>query len=62
MTLRDRFDAIDRTATAIENVLFIYTPVPDPLAPAERAAGEQAATARVRAEVPDFSDTLPSIK
>ncbi|MFC8721375.1 hypothetical protein [Kitasatospora sp. NPDC057198] len=61
MTLRDRFDAIDRTATAIENVLFIYTPVPDLLAPAERAADEEAATTRVQAEVPDFSDTLPSL-
>ncbi|MFI2609649.1 hypothetical protein [Kitasatospora sp. NPDC018619] len=61
MTLRDRYDAIDRTATAIENIVFIYTPVPDPLTPQERAAGEQAATARVRAEVPGFSDTLPSL-
>ncbi|MFJ5924838.1 hypothetical protein ACIQF6_19770 [Kitasatospora sp. NPDC092948] len=61
MTLRDRYDAIDRTATAIENVLFIYTPVPDPLTREEREADEQAANARVGAEVPGFSDTLPSI-
>ncbi|MGW2539408.1 hypothetical protein ACWC5I_00670 [Kitasatospora sp. NPDC001574] len=61
MTLRDHFDAIDRTATAIENVLFIYTPVPEVLTPAEREADEQAAAARVEAEVPGFSDTLPSL-
>ncbi|MFB7377791.1 hypothetical protein ACFC6U_02810 [Kitasatospora purpeofusca] len=61
MTLRDRFDAIDRTAAAIENVLFVYTPVPDPLAEDEREADEQAANARVEAEVPGYSDTLPSL-
>lgn len=59
MTLRDRFDSIDRTATAIENVLFIYTPVPDPLTADEREADEQAANARVEAEVPGYTDTLP---
>ncbi|MFJ7909012.1 hypothetical protein [Kitasatospora sp. NPDC096204] len=62
MTLRDRFDAIDRTATAIENVVFVYTPVPDPLTLDERAADEQAANARVEAEVPGYSDTLPSLR
>ncbi|WP_328953685.1 hypothetical protein [Kitasatospora purpeofusca] len=61
MTLRDRYDAIDRTATAIENVLFVYTPVPDLLTPDEREADEQAASARVEAEVPGYSDTLPSL-
>ncbi|MFF4815100.1 hypothetical protein ACFY2K_10985 [Kitasatospora sp. NPDC001309] len=61
MTLRDRLDAIDRTATAIENVLFIYTPVPDLLTPDEREADEQAANARVGAEVPGFQDSLPSM-
>ncbi|WP_043477128.1 hypothetical protein [Kitasatospora sp. MBT66] len=61
MTLRERFDAIDRTATAIENVVFIYTPVPDPLTPDEREADEQAANARVEAEVPGFADTLPAL-
>ncbi|MER7705479.1 hypothetical protein ABTX81_21625 [Kitasatospora sp. NPDC097605] len=61
MTLRDRFDAIDRTAAAIENVLFVYTPVPDLLAEDEREADEQAANARVEAEVPGYSDTLPSL-
>ncbi|MEU4116142.1 hypothetical protein AB0F71_16795 [Kitasatospora sp. NPDC028055] len=61
MTLRERFDAIDRTSTAIENVLFIYAPVPDPLTPDEREADEQAANARVEAEVPGFTDTLPSL-
>ncbi|MFD9687878.1 hypothetical protein ACFWXO_19215 [Kitasatospora sp. NPDC059088] len=59
MTLRERFDAIDRTATAIENVVFIYTPVPDLLTADEREADEQAAHARVEAEVPGFSETLP---
>ncbi|WP_031067087.1 hypothetical protein [Streptomyces sp. NRRL WC-3742] len=59
MTLRDRFDSIDRTATAIESVLFIYNPVPDVLTADEREADEQAATARVEAEVPGYSDTLP---
>ncbi|WP_405007496.1 hypothetical protein OHV13_28610 [Kitasatospora purpeofusca] len=61
MTLRDRFDPLDRTATAIENVLFVYTPVPDLLTPDDREADEQAANARVEAEVPGFSDTLPSL-
>ncbi|WP_406206815.1 hypothetical protein OH807_33560 [Kitasatospora sp. NBC_01560] len=61
MTLRDRFDSLDRTASAIENVVFIYTPVPDVLSPAEREADEQAANARVLAEVPGYSDTLPSL-
>ncbi|WP_327065922.1 hypothetical protein [Kitasatospora sp. NBC_01302] len=61
MTLRDRFDSLDRTASAIENVVFIYTPVPDVLTPAEREADEQAANARVLAEVPGYSDTLPSL-
>ncbi|MFD4397870.1 hypothetical protein [Kitasatospora sp. NPDC058478] len=61
MTLRDRIEAIDRTATAIENIVFIYTPVPDPLTPDERETDEQAANARVEAEVPGFSDTLPSL-
>ncbi|MFB8167338.1 hypothetical protein ACFC60_05200 [Kitasatospora purpeofusca] len=61
MTLRDRFDAIDRTAAAIDNVLFVYTPVPDLLAEDEREADEQAANARVEAEVPGYSDTLPSL-
>ncbi|MFJ6622348.1 hypothetical protein ACIQOW_32800 [Kitasatospora sp. NPDC091335] len=61
MTLRDRFDAIDRTATAIENVLFVYTPVPDALSPDEREADEQAANARIQAEVPGYVETLPSL-
>ncbi|WP_406111287.1 hypothetical protein [Kitasatospora purpeofusca] len=61
MTLRDRFDAIDRTATAMENIVFVYTHVPDLLTPDEREADEQAANARVEAEVPGFSDTLPSL-
>ncbi|WP_043477715.1 hypothetical protein [Kitasatospora sp. MBT66] len=61
MTLRDRYGAIDRTATAIENIVFVYTPVPDLLSPYEREADEQAASARVEAEVPGFSDTLPSL-
>ncbi|MGW3177743.1 hypothetical protein ACWDD9_00570 [Kitasatospora sp. NPDC001119] len=61
MTLRDRCDAIDRTATAIENVVFVYTPVPDLLTPDEREADEQAATARVEAEVPGYVETLPSL-
>ncbi|WP_043477472.1 hypothetical protein [Kitasatospora sp. MBT66] len=61
MTLRDRFDPLDRTASAIENVLFVYTLVPDLLTPDEREADEQAANARVEAEVPGYSDTLPSL-
>ncbi|KOV10139.1 hypothetical protein ADK60_38455 [Streptomyces sp. XY431] len=61
MTLRERFDAIDRTATAIENVVFVYSPVPDLLTPDEREADEQAANVRVEAEVPGYSDTLPSL-
>ncbi|MFF4922922.1 MULTISPECIES: hypothetical protein [unclassified Kitasatospora] len=61
MTLRDRYDAIDRTATAIENVVFVYTPVPDVLTEDEREADEQAANARVRAEVSAFLETLPSL-
>ncbi|MFJ7275337.1 hypothetical protein [Kitasatospora sp. NPDC098663] len=61
MTLRDRCDAIDRTATAIENVLFVYTPVPELLTADEREADEQAANARVEAEVPGFSESIPSL-
>ncbi|MCX4751430.1 hypothetical protein OG455_39030 [Kitasatospora sp. NBC_01287] len=59
--MRDRFNALDRTATAIENVVFIYTPVPDLLTLDEREAAERAANARVANEVPGYSDTLPSM-
>ncbi|MBO1415548.1 hypothetical protein [Streptomyces sp. FH025] len=61
MTLRDRFDAIDRTATAIENIVFVYTPFPDLIPAEEREADEQAAIARVSSEVPDYSELLPSL-